>query len=391
MLKLSIAKHLRCHLIVCLGFSISILLRFPVFVQVACAIEANNSSEAEIAEQLLTNIYKDRLKIQSLEIEWQIEILTHKSHPVLEGCQYSLHAWFDYSEGRMRVDSMDKCPKDDRMTRNRRFAFAADRFLIVDGENLAGHEIEGKNKDYIKNKNSGTAFSLSGDMRLMGVLPERYSTLKNYSHQEILRPLADSKGVAVSKEKLAGKMTNKVRFHGYYGVDCNLTYWLDTQHGLPLQILCESNTKKGLLKTELQTKWQPFPQLESSDNAVYWLPAHTITRRWEKGELVLEERLKTMDAVVGTQPEDGVFTWQRMRLPDDFVVIHAAGKSRQMKQWDSKLEEFGPWNSRPLITREEMVVVDGRSSTQRVLMLFFNGAVIVILIGFLAWKRIRVK
>jgi hypothetical protein len=350
------------------------------------AADPNDVSHQESARQLFENIYIDRLAITRLEIEWTVDVITDKAYSVLEGCRYSLHAWFDYAGERMRVDSQESCPNDSRLTRNRRFAFSGNRFLVVNSENLVGHEKERLNASYIHDPHSGTVFSLSADMRLIGILPERYMTLKNYSQQEILRPIADSRSVTVTEEVLYGAALYKVGFVGFHGVDCELTYWLDKHHGLPLRILCEAATETGVLQTELQTAWQSYASGGGVGTEVM-LPSRTITRRWEDGELTNEERLTILDAKVNNRPDDIVFTWAGMNLPDNFVVRHTAGKSQQMKRWSAELGAFGPWNPRPLLRNIEDVANPSRSP--RLLLLVVNVAVIMLMVALLKRRQMR--
>jgi hypothetical protein len=310
---------------------------------------SQQSGEGQAADELIQSLYEERMQITRAELDWTVELLEHKDHPKLKGAVHKYHGWYDFLEGRVRVDVDSNVPSDAALTKKSRVAFSGGRYLIVESEHYLGWELEGYGLEYMRDKTSGAPFQLSTDPRLLAVLPARFALLKNYGLASILEVLYTSRDYQVSEEEWEGRTLTKLQFVGYQGADCSLAYWLDGEVGMmPVRILCEATSDIGLIRNELESKWQGF-DCTSSQPGVVWMPIEIVARRWINEDLVTHERFLLHDAAFGERPDDALFTWKAMELPDDFVVKQVSGKVRRMKQWDAESLAFGEWDAEPLV------------------------------------------
>lgn len=335
----------------------------PAFLPCACpllfavCLTASQSRASELnfaganAEQIIHHLHESRTRLQLLELRYKTTVVHYEAVPTLAGCTCEYNAWFDFLDGRIRVDGNQHCPDHSEASANSRFAYANQRLLLVDDDSLAGREEHGKSISYIHDLASGAAFRLCTDPRLVGMLPGQLSILKNYSTDDIIAILQQSASQEVTDEVRESESMKKLVVSGYIVPHCTLTLWLSPKHNyMPIRILCTAETKTGPLTSEAETEWTSFMDV-ADPGRVFWLPNESTTRQWDDGKLIIHETFTLSEAIIGRRPDDAIFEWASMKLRDGFVVIKKEMKSKSTIQWDSDAQVFGEWKPKILNTQ----------------------------------------
>ncbi len=356
-----------------------------------CCAANGRADDRQLAEQLIQKLYEGRSQLKLAELDWTVEVVENKKSPSLVGCTYKYHAWYDHLDDRLRVDLDQNCPLDAALTLRSRFAYSGQRYLIVDSEKMAGHEMESLGPEFMRDPSPYATYRLSTDPRLLGVFPARFATLKNYTLDDILWVFHKAQNYEVSEEEVDGRSMTILRFIGYDGVDCNITYWLDHGAGnMPFRIVSEVESDVRFSRREIQTEWRPFESRSEATSAV-WLPVESVARRWTDDELKTHETYVLHQAVIGQRPDDKLFTWKGLNLPDKFVVVHKSGKEKHIKQWNAELQVFGEWEPKPLVPIDApgQAWPTSESRARRTKLLVFGNlaaAIVLFAYVFIRWR-----
>jgi len=360
------------------------------YLIVACSLFVCQSAQGQTSEQSQAEIYigkmhDSRTGIKLAQLRWTLRIVLYKKHPELNGAAYEYHSWHDFGHDRVRVESVSTVPSNAALTNKSRFAFANDKYLVVDTEHTGGWELDGRGHQYMRDPRSLTVFDLSADPRVIGILPTEFMFLKNYGVEDILKLFHTSRSSEVSDDRVDGRLLKKLSFDGYAGAKCALTYWLDSEAGdMPVRIVSNATRPHGSLRLDVQSVWKYFKNKDGSEDGA-WLPVETISRRWENDDLTIHEQFTLHDAVLGMRPSDELFHWKGMMLPDKFVVEHTSGKTKHMKQWNANTQSFEPWKPRPLVY--DTASATWTVSTQLLLFGSVFGAVVCAVYLTIRWLR----
>jgi hypothetical protein len=352
-----------------------------------CSAYAQSDSRQE-AEKLIQQLYENRMQIKQADLDWTIKTLDYKKHPQLNGASYDYHAWYDFLDGRIRVDLDQNVPSDPAITLKKRFGFSDDKYLIVDSEDVLGWEMDGLGPDYLRSDES-RVFQLSTDPRLLGTFPATYFLLKNYSLEEIMDFVSSSKKFEISKTKEDDSTLTVLKCIGYQGVDCNITYWFDDQVGnMPVRVESVAVSDTGTLKYEIQSKWRSFKD-NSDASSVVWMPEEITFRQMEYGELQILQKYTLNKAQFGLPVSNDLFSWEAMNLPDNFVVKQISGKANTMKQWNAQSKSFGEWTPVVDVPLSPSKLTPTKGSAFTRVLILINGIVGLLIIGYtiVRWRR----
>jgi hypothetical protein len=325
-----------------------LFLFFPLLCP--CGYAAGQADAAPVAEgssdlakQTLGRACEQRLSVHQLEVQWVVKTIAEETYPELVGRTCEYHGWYDYKENRIRVEMDRVSPRDPSMTGRSRFAYSGGRYLIVDSENLIGHELNEYDPEYMHDKGSLSVFHLSTDPRLMGMYPVEFVLLKNYTLNAVLELLYSAQEVAGSVLTGAEPSRNSVTLRRCKDLAHDVTFEFQSR-GPPLPVRITSVAVNGAetLGISVECEWMRVED-SGSPGSESWMPASVASRRTVNGRMIVDERCDISAARIGERPRDELFTWQTMRLPHGFVVKEQSQQITRMKQWNVATEAFGPW------------------------------------------------
>lgn len=353
---------------------------------------AQSDEPSDPALDLMRAVQSHREALPPCELEFAVEVLQHRGEAKLGDCKYRYHAWWDFADGRVRVESSQDCPNLPVEKVFRRFAYSDGTYLVVPDDSLSGEERHGKSTDFMRDPHSLTVYQLSADPRIVGVLPARYAVLKHYSVQDISNVYLTSSSATISNEtSSAGKSLIKVAFRGYKGAKCNVSYWLDPEiRSMPVRIYAETELPSDTLVTEVLTDWQTFPTLDPAHGVEHALPIRSEFKQSIRAGVQIHEIYSLKNAKLGPKPADALFQWKSMKLNDNFVVQEFREDSTTVKQWDAATGSFGPWKPVDFVdSSTEMPIVEAEQSSGRRLIVGVNLIGAFLILAYLGISAIR--
>ena len=194
---------------------------------------------------------------------------------------------------------------------------------------------------------SATVRDLAADVRLIGVLPVPAIFLKNVSLDNIMTQVRPNAQYEVTDEEFEGRRTAKLAVYDLSDNTVNITYWFSHDDGgMPLEIKEGWSGSRGSGQSKVAVRsrstWQAIEDLARPGVAVR-VPTETVIQRYEDDQLVLHERVTIHKVECGVPPQDMLFQWEGMDLPDRYAVRYSDGNAMKTKQWNANARSFGPW------------------------------------------------
>lgn len=354
----------------------------------------------EVAEQIFQKLYEDRAAIKQAYVEWKVDVLADTRQAYMAGATCHFKGWYDFSSSRFRIDCDRHTPADPAKSRKTRFAFVNDTYLLVPDERVVGLELHGLDQSYMKG-NGGAAsaliYDLTSDVRLIGVLAVPAIYLKNYSLNDILVQAELFAKYELTDEELEGRRTTKLAMYGVQNNTVNMSYWFSRDDGdMPVQIIAErtgpSATAPSSVAARSRSRWQSIED-PARPGVTVRIPTETITQWYDGDQLVVHERVTIHKAQCGVTPDEVLFRWEGMNLPERYVVSYSDGNTKKMKEWNGKTRSFGPW--KPKIIRPNppippaATVSNPASGTVGAIVMIHIVAIVGLVVALFIMRRMR--